>query len=113
MPDEEEGIITKDKPKKGATARGFKRVREPQKPGKFAVALYNDDFTPMEFVTWILETVFHKNVPDAESIMLEVHKKGQGIAGVYTYEIAEQKVWDTLESAKENQFPLQCSAEPV
>ena len=45
--------------------------------------------------------------------MLDVHKKGKGVAGVYTYEIAEQKVWDTLESAKENQFPLQCSAEPV
>ena len=90
-----------------------KKTRKLSPPRDYKVILHNDDFTPMEFVTWILETVFHKNVPDAESIMLEVHKKGQGIAGVYTYEIAEQKVWDTLESAKENQFPLQCSAEPV
>ena len=90
-----------------------KKTRKLSPPRDYKVILHNDDFTPMEFVTWILETVFHKNTPEAESIMLDVHKKGKGVAGVYTYEIAEQKVWDTLESAKENQFPLQCSAEPV
>ena len=90
-----------------------KKTRKLSPPRDYKVILHIDDFTPMEFVTWILETVFHKNTPEAESIMLDVHKKGKGVAGVYTYEIAEQKVWDTLESAKENQFPLQCSAEPV
>ncbi|HIL26586.1 MAG TPA: ATP-dependent Clp protease adaptor ClpS [Nitrospinaceae bacterium] len=90
-----------------------KKIRKLSPPRDYKVILHNDDFTPMEFVTWILETVFHKNTPEAESIMLDVHKKGKGVAGVYTHEIAEQKVWDTLESAKENQFPLQCSAEPV
>ena len=90
-----------------------KKTRKLSPPRDYKVILHNDDFTPMEVVTWILETVFHKNTPEAESIMLDVHKKGKGVAGVYTYEIAEQKVWDTLESAKENQFPLQCSAEPV
>ena len=90
-----------------------KKTRKLSPPRDYKVILHNDDFTPMEFVTWILETVFHKNTPEAESIMLDVHKKGKGVAGVYTYEIAEQKVWDTLESAKENQFPLQCSVEPV
>ena len=90
-----------------------KKTKKLRPPRDYKVILHNDDFTPMEFVTWILETVFHKNTPDAESIMLEVHKKGKGIAGVYTYEIAEQKAWDTLEAAKENEFPLQCSAEPV
>ena len=51
----EEGIITATKPKKGAIARGFKRVKEPQEPGKFAVVLHNDDFTPMEFVVFVLQ----------------------------------------------------------
>tara|TARA_Y100001951_G_C11180987_1_gene205923 strand:+ start:151 stop:456 length:306 start_codon:yes stop_codon:yes gene_type:complete len=90
-----------------------KKIRKLSPPRDYKVILHNDDYTPMEFVTWILETVFHKNTPDAESIMLEVHKKGQGVAGVYTFEIAEQKVFDTAEAAKENEFPLQCSAEPV
>ena len=95
------------------TKKSKKKTKKLRPPRDYKVILHNDDFTPIEFVTWILETVFRKNTPEAESIMLEVHKKGKGIAGVYTYEIAEQKALDTLEAAKENEFPLQCSAEPV
>ena len=113
MPKEEEGIITEDKPKKGATARGFKRVRAPQKPGKFAVALHNDDFTPMEFVVYVLQEIFHHPSDRAEQIMLSVHKEGMGIAGVYRLEIAEQKAYDTAEVAKENQYPLKITIEEV
>ena len=113
MPKEEEGIITEDKPKKGATARGFKRVREPQKPGKFAVALHNDDFTPMEFVVYVLQEIFHHPSDRAEQIMLSVHKEGMGIAGVYRLEIAEQKAYETAECAKENQYPLKITIEEV
>ena len=110
---ENEGIITETKPKKGAIARGFKRVKEPQKPGKFAVVLHNDNFTPMEFVVYILQEVFHHPFVRAEKIMLSVHKEGMGVAGVYRAEIAEQKAYDTAELAKENQYPLKITIEEI
>ena len=113
IPNEEEGIITETKPKKGATARGFKRVKEPQKPGKFAVALHNDDFTPMEFVVYVLQEVFHHPYERAERIMLAVHNEGAGVAGVYRFEIAEQKASDTADEAKENEYPLKITIERI
>ena len=113
MPDEEEGLITEDKPKKGAIARGFKRVKEPQKPGKFAVVLHNDNFTPMEFVVYVLQEVFHHPFERAEQNMLAVHKEGMGVAGIYRAEIAETKAYDTAEEAKENQYPLKITIEEV
>ena len=113
MPKEEEGIITEDKPKKGATARGFKRVREPQKPGKFAVILHNDDYTPMEFVVFVLQEIFHHPSDRAEMIMLSVHKEGMGVAGIFRLEIAETKAYETAELAKENQYPLKITIEEV
>ena len=82
-------------------------------PRDYKVILHNDDFTPMEFVVFILETIFHKPTPEAERIMKEVHEQGKGIAGVYTHEIAEQKVYDTVETARDNQYPLQVTAEVV
>ena len=113
MPDKEEGIITEDKPKKGAIARGFKRVKKPQKPGNFAVVLHNDDFTPMEFVVYVLQEIFHHPTARAEQIMLAVHKDGMGVAGIYRLEIAEQKAYDTAEEAKENQYPLKITIEEI
>ena len=89
-----------------------KKTRKLSPPRDYKVILHNDDFTPMEFVTWILETVFHKNTPEAESIMLDVHKKGKGVAGVYTYEIAEQKGIEVTLSARSNGFPLTIKIEP-
>ena len=103
MPNEE--IIT--------PARKKKKVREPEKPGKFAVALHNDDFTPMEFVVYVLQEIFHHPSERAERIMLAVHKDGMGIAGVYRLEIAEQKAYDTAEEAKENQYPLKITIEEI
>ena len=113
LSDEEEGIITETKPKKGAIARGFKRVKEPEKPGNFAVVLHNDDFTPMEFVVYVLQEVFHHPSERAEQIMLSVHKEGMGIAGVYRFEIAEQKASDTADEAKENEYPLKITIERI
>ena len=113
MPKEEEGIITEDKPKKGATARGFKRKREPQKPGQFAVVLHNDDYTPMEFVVYALQEVFNHPFERAERIMLSVHKEGMGVAGIFRLEIAETKAHETAELAKENQYPLKITIEEV
>ena len=113
MPDEEEGIITETKPKKGAIARGFKRVKEPQKPGNFAVIFHNDDFTPRDFVVYVLQEVFGRPFDQAERIMLSVHNEGTGIAGVYRFEIAEQKAYDTVVLAKENQYPLKITVEEM
>ena len=110
---DDNGTITEDKPKKGAIARGFKRVKEPQKPGKFAVILHNDNFTPMEFVVYVLQEVFHHPFDRAERIMLSVHKEGMGVAGIYRLEIAETKAYDTAEVAKENQYPLKITIEEV
>ena len=109
----DEGTITETKPKKGAIARGFKRVKELQKPGNFAVFLHNDDFTPMDFVVYVLQEVFHHPFERAEQIMLSIHNDGMGVAGVYRFEIAEQKAYDTAEEAKENQYPLKITIEEV
>ena len=109
----DEGTITETKPKKGAIARGFKRVKEPQKPGNFAVVLHNDDFTPMEFVVYVLQEVFHHPFERAEQIMLSIHNDGMGVAGVYRFEIAEQKAYDTAEEAKENQYPLKITIQEM
>ena len=109
----DDGIITENRPKKGATARGFKRVREPQKPGNYAVILHNDDYTPMEFVVYVLQEVFNHPSERAERIMLSVHKEGMGIAGVYRLEIAETKAYETAEEAKDNQYPLKITVEEV
>ena len=112
-PEDEEGVVTDNKPRKGATARGFKRVRGPEKPGKFAVVLHNDDFTPMDFVIFVLQEVFHHPFERAEQIMLSVHKEGMGVAGIYRLEIAETKAFETAEKATENQYPLKITIEEI
>jgi ATP-dependent Clp protease adaptor protein ClpS len=85
-------------------------VREP-KP--YHVVLYNDNFTTMEFVIYVLITVFHHPKDIAQKIMLDVHNKGKGIAGTYTRDIAETKAFQTQIMAKEHRYPLKCVAEPV
>ena len=108
-----EEIITETKPKKGAIARGFRRVKEPQKPGNFAVVFHNDDFTPKDFVVYVLQEIFNRPLDQAERIMLSVHNEGMGIAGVYRLEIAEQKAYDTTVLVKENEFPLKITVEEM
>ena len=108
----EEGDVV-EKPRKGATGRGLKRVREPRKPSKFAVVLHNDDYTPMEFVVFVLQEIFHHPFERAERIMLSVHNDGMGVAGIYHFEIAEQKAYDTAEEAQQNQYPLKVTIEEI
>ena len=84
---------------------------KPQKPPMFKVLLHNDDYTTMDFVVMVLQTVFHKNTEEATRIMLNVHHQGIGIAGIYTREIAETKVAIVHQMAKQHQFPLRCSLE--
>ena len=80
-------------------------------PKKYKVFILNDDYTSMEFVIDVLMTIFHKNYEQAESIMLEVHKKEKGLCGVYTYEIAETKVMQVIKKAQDNGFPLKATME--
>ena len=73
--------------------------------------MLNDDYTPMEFVVDVLQHIFQKNREEATKIMLHVHQKGVGVCGVYTYEMAETKVTQTVDYARKNQHPLQCTLE--
>jgi ATP-dependent Clp protease adaptor protein ClpS len=81
------------------------------KPSLYKVMLLNDDYTPMEFVVHVLERFFSKSQEDATRIMLHVHNHGVGICGVFTYEIAETKVSQVMDFARQNQHPLQCTME--
>ena len=92
------GIVTKTRPKA-------------KKPSLYRVLLLNDDFTPMEFVTHVLQKYFNKSREEAERIMLHVHQKGVGICGVYTYEVAETKVTQVMDFSRKNSHPLQCTME--
>jgi ATP-dependent Clp protease adaptor protein ClpS len=91
-----------------AVAESAEKVEEPP---LFKVLLHNDDFTTMEFVIWVLETVFNMPEQQAIQVMLNVHVKGIGVAGVYTFEIAEMKVARATDLAREHEFPLLCTME--
>lgn len=83
-----------------------------KRPPLYKVLLHNDNYTTMEFVVAVLREVFSKPEPEAYAIMLNVHKTGIGVAGVYTYEIAETKIRTTERLAREHEFPLRLSMEP-
>ncbi len=93
-----EEILTKDK-------------KDFQEPPLYKVLLHNDDYTTMEFVVMVLETIFGKDASEATTIMLNVHHQGMGVAGVYSREIGESKVSEVHQTARKNQFPLKCSLE--
>jgi len=92
------GVVVKAKPKT-------------KKPSMYKVLMLNDDYTPMEFVVHVLERFFQKNRDEATKIMLHVHRRGVGICGVYTYEVAETKVTQVMDFARQHQHPLQCTLE--
>jgi ATP-dependent Clp protease adaptor protein ClpS len=91
-------VVTKTKPKT-------------KKPSLYKVLILNDDYTPMEFVVFVLERFFSKGREEATRIMLHVHHKGVGICGVFTYEIAETKVAQVMDMARQHGHPLQCTME--
>lgn len=95
----EEAVVTESKPRL-------------KKPPLYRVLLHNDDYTSMEFVVFILRSIFQRSEVDAVRIMLLVHNQGVGVAGVYTYEIAEAKIAKVTTLAREQEFPLLCSLEP-
>jgi ATP-dependent Clp protease adaptor protein ClpS len=92
------GVVTKTRPKT-------------KRPSLYKVLLLNDDYTPMEFVVYILERFFNKQREEATRIMLHVHQKGVGVCGVYTYEVAETKVTQVMSFSRQHQHPLQCTME--
>ena len=82
-----------------------------KRPNLYRVLILNDDYTPMEFVVHVLERFFQKSREQATQIMLHVHRRGVGVCGVYTYEVAETKVTQVMDLARQNQHPLQCTIE--
>jgi ATP-dependent Clp protease adaptor protein ClpS len=92
------GVVVKARPKT-------------RKPAMYKVLMLNDDYTPMEFVVHVLERFFQKNREEATRIMLHVHRRGVGVCGVFTYEVAETKVTQVMDLARQNQHPLQCTIE--
>lgn len=84
---------------------------ETKKPSLYRVLILNDDYTPMEFVVFVLEQFFNKSREDATRIMLHVHQHGVGVCGVFTFEVAETKVAQVLDLARRNEHPLQCTME--
>ncbi|WP_319562006.1 ATP-dependent Clp protease adapter ClpS [Marispirochaeta sp.] len=86
------------------------RLKEPE---MYKVVLHNDHYTTMEFVVEILMVVFHKEVPEATRIMMDVHKKGRGVVGVYTYDVAATRATRVHHIAKEREYPLRCTIEPA
>ncbi len=83
-----------------------------KKPRRYRVLLHNDDYTTMDFVLMVLMNIFHHDEAEAMRIMLKVHHEGVGVAGLYSFEIAESKADKTMKMARSEDFPLQCSVEP-
>jgi len=96
--DKQTGILLKPRPKT-------------KKPSMYKVLLLNDDYTPMEFVVLVLEKFFNKNRQESTDIMLHVHRRGVGLCGIFTYEVAETKVAQVMDFARANEQPLQCTME--
>jgi ATP-dependent Clp protease adaptor protein ClpS len=82
-----------------------------KKPSPYKVLMLNDDYTPMEFVVLCLQRFFRMNLEDATRVMLHVHQKGVGVCGIFSYEVAETKVGQVIDFARQNQHPLQCTLE--
>ena len=84
---------------------------KPKKPSQYKVLLMNDDYTPMEFVVMVLKRFFRMDLEQATQVMLHVHQRGVGVCGIFTYEVAETKVTQVMDFAREHQHPLQCTLE--
>jgi ATP-dependent Clp protease adaptor protein ClpS len=92
------GVVTRTRP-------------QTKKPSLYKVLLLNDDYTPMEFVVHVLQRFFRMSLEDATRVMLHVHQKGVGVCGIFTFEVAETKVTQVMDFAKQHQHPLQCTLE--
>ncbi|MBV1918013.1 MAG: ATP-dependent Clp protease adapter ClpS [Sphingomonadaceae bacterium] len=95
----------------GQTGVATKTRTKSKKPSQFKVLMLNDDYTPMEFVVLVLKRFFGMDMEQATRVMLHVHQRGVGICGIFPYEIAETKVNQVMDFARENHHPLQCTLE--
>jgi ATP-dependent Clp protease adaptor protein ClpS len=95
----------------GQTGLATKTRAKAKKPSQYKVLMLNDDYTPMEFVVMVLKRFFRMDLEQATRVMLHVHQKGVGVCGIFPYEVAETKVHQVMDFAKENQHPLQCTLE--
>jgi ATP-dependent Clp protease adaptor protein ClpS len=98
--DQDEGVLTE-------------REEKITEPPLYKVLLHNDDYTTMEFVIYVLETIFHKPYAEAERLMRQVHVQGIALAGIYPFEIAEVKVDKVIQLARDNEFPFLATMEKV
>ena len=106
--DSDNGNERDNTPDIGVVTKARTRTR---KPAMYKVLMLNDDYTPMEFVVHVLERFFNKSREESTRIMLHVHRRGVGVCGVFTYEVAETKVTQVMDLARQNQHPLQCTIE--
>jgi ATP-dependent Clp protease adaptor protein ClpS len=106
--DDDKGNPSDDGPQTGIAVKTRPKTK---KPAMYKVLLLNDDYTPMDFVVQVLEQFFNKSRDEATRIMLHVHRRGVGLCGVFTYEIAETKVMQVMDYARRSQHPLQCTME--
>ena len=95
----------------GQVGIATKTRAKPKKPSQYKVLLLNDDYTPMEFVVIVLKRFFRMDMEAATRVMLHVHQKGVGVCGIFPYEVAETKVNQVMDFARQNQHPLQCTLE--
>ena len=95
----------------GEVGVATKTRAKPKKPSQYKVLMLNDDYTPMEFVVMVLKRFFGMDIEQATQVMLHVHQKGVGVCGIFPYEVAETKVNQVMDFARQNQHPLQCTLE--
>ncbi len=95
----------------GQVGIATKTRAKPKKPSQYKVLMLNDDYTPMEFVVMVLKRFFRMDMEQATRVMLHVHQRGVGVCGIFPYEVAETKVNQVMDFARENQHPLQCTLE--
>lgn len=106
--EDDDGIGTGDDYRTGIATQTRTKTK---RPSLYRVLLLNDDYTPMEFVVYVLERFFNKGREEATTIMLHIHQHGVGLCGIYTYEVAETKVAQVMDLAARNEHPLRCTLE--
>jgi ATP-dependent Clp protease adaptor protein ClpS len=106
-------LMSDDKDREDGSGVGVatKTRTKTKKPTPYKVLMLNDDYTPMEFVVHVLQNFFRLSMEDATRVMLHVHQKGVGVCGIFSYEVAETKVTQVMDYARQNQHPLQCTLE--
>jgi ATP-dependent Clp protease adaptor protein ClpS len=100
-----------DQDRRGGVGVATKTRTRTKQPAPYKVLMLNDDYTPMEFVVHCLQRFFHMSMEDATRVMLHVHQKGVGVCGIFSYEVAETKVSQVIDFARQHQHPLQCTLE--